>query len=41
MNDSALIHPALMVTAQIYDHATRVRSFEILTDVHWDMAQAA
>jgi hypothetical protein len=23
MNDSALIHPALMVTAQIYDHAAR------------------
>ena len=31
----------LMVTAQIHDHASRVRSFEILTDVHRELAQAA
>ncbi len=31
----------LMVTAQIYDHAARVRSFEILADVSADLLQAA
>ena len=31
----------LMVTAQIHDHAARVRSFEILADVHRELAQAA
>ncbi len=31
----------LMVTAQIFDHAARKRSFEILMDVHKDMARAA
>ncbi len=31
----------LMVTAQIYDHAARRRSFEILASVHTGMAQAA
>ena len=31
----------LMVTAQIYDHAARRRSFEILASVHAGMAQAA
>jgi luciferase family oxidoreductase group 1 len=31
----------LMVTAQIYDHAARVRSFEILAEVHGEMAKAA
>jgi hypothetical protein len=30
-----------MVTAQIFDHAARVRSFEILADVHGSMSQAA
>ncbi|RWP60434.1 LLM class flavin-dependent oxidoreductase [Mesorhizobium sp.] len=31
----------LMVTAQIFDHATRVRSFEILADVHKSLSEAA
>ncbi len=31
----------LMVTAQIYDHAARVHSFEILAEVHREMAKAA
>jgi alkanesulfonate monooxygenase SsuD/methylene tetrahydromethanopterin reductase-like flavin-dependent oxidoreductase (luciferase family) len=31
----------LMVTAQIFDHAARVRSFEILADVHKSLSQAA
>ncbi|TIV93738.1 MAG: LLM class flavin-dependent oxidoreductase [Mesorhizobium sp.] len=31
----------LMVTAQMFDHAARVRSFEILADVHGSMSQAA
>lgn len=31
----------LMVTAQVFDHAARVRSFEILADVHRRMAEAA
>ncbi len=31
----------LMVTAQIFDHAARKRSFEILADVHRQMAAAA
>jgi hypothetical protein len=31
----------LMVTAQIFDHAARVRSFEILADVHKSASQAA
>ncbi|RWH87843.1 MAG: LLM class flavin-dependent oxidoreductase [Mesorhizobium sp.] len=31
----------LMVTAQIFDHAARVRSFEILADVHKTLSQAA
>ena len=31
----------LMVTAQIHDHAARVRSFEILADVHRELAKAA
>ncbi len=31
----------LMVTAQVFDHAARVRSFEILADVHRELAQAA
>ena len=31
----------LMVTAQIFDHAARVRSFEILAQVHKEMAAAA
>ena len=31
----------LMVTAQMFDHAARVRSFEILSDVHKSMSQAA
>ncbi|MGN6536243.1 MAG: LLM class flavin-dependent oxidoreductase [Mesorhizobium sp.] len=31
----------LMVTAQVFDHAQRVRSFEILADVHKEMAAAA
>ena len=31
----------LMVTAQIFDHAARVRSYEILADVHKSMSEAA
>jgi luciferase family oxidoreductase group 1 len=31
----------LMVTAQIFDHKARVRSFEILADVHRQLSQAA
>jgi luciferase family oxidoreductase group 1 len=31
----------LMVTAQVFDHAARVRSFEILADVQRSLAQAA
>ena len=31
----------LMVTAQIFDHQARVRSFEILADVHRELSQAA
>ena len=31
----------LMVTAQIFDHAARVRSYEILADVHKSMSKAA
>lgn len=31
----------LMVTAQIFDHPARVRSFEILADVHRSLQQAA
>ena len=31
----------LMVTAQIFDHEARKRSFEILAEVHQDMAKAA
>jgi luciferase family oxidoreductase group 1 len=31
----------LMVTAQVFDHAARVRSFGILADVHRQMAEAA
>ena len=31
----------LIVTAQIYDHAARVRSFEILADVHKQLSRAA
>ncbi|HEV2504846.1 MAG TPA: LLM class flavin-dependent oxidoreductase [Mesorhizobium sp.] len=31
----------LMVTAQVFDHAARVRSFEMLADVHRDMSKAA
>ncbi|TPJ71912.1 LLM class flavin-dependent oxidoreductase [Mesorhizobium sp. B2-6-2] len=31
----------LMVTAQCFDHAARVRSFEILADVHKSMSKAA
>ncbi|MDH6230939.1 luciferase family oxidoreductase group 1 [Mesorhizobium soli] len=31
----------LMVTAQIFDHKARVRSFEILADVHRELSQAA
>ena len=31
----------LMVTAQIFDHSARVRSFEILAGVHRDLSQAA
>ncbi|WP_027152147.1 LLM class flavin-dependent oxidoreductase [Mesorhizobium sp. WSM2561] len=31
----------LMVTAQIFDHAVRVRSFEILADVHKSLSEAA
>jgi luciferase family oxidoreductase group 1 len=31
----------LMVTAQVFDHAARVRSFEILADVHKELSRAA
>ncbi|TIU09986.1 MAG: alkane 1-monooxygenase, partial [Mesorhizobium sp.] len=31
----------LMVTAQMFDHTARVRSFEILADVRRSMSQAA
>jgi luciferase family oxidoreductase group 1 len=31
----------LMVTAQIFDHAARVRSFEILAEVHRSLSEAA
>lgn len=31
----------LMVTAQMYDHAARVRSFEILAEAHKSLSQAA
>jgi luciferase family oxidoreductase group 1 len=31
----------LMVTAQVFDHAARKRSYEILAEVHEDMAEAA
>ncbi|TIS60062.1 MAG: LLM class flavin-dependent oxidoreductase [Mesorhizobium sp.] len=31
----------LMVTAQIFDHATRMRSFEILAEAHKSLSQAA
>ncbi|MGD9914627.1 MAG: LLM class flavin-dependent oxidoreductase [Rhizobiaceae bacterium] len=31
----------LMVTAQIFDHAARMRSYEILAEIHADMRQAA
>jgi luciferase family oxidoreductase group 1 len=31
----------LMVTAQIFDHVARKRSFEILAEVHRDLAKAA
>jgi luciferase family oxidoreductase group 1 len=31
----------LMITAQIYDHAARVRSFEILADAHKTLSRAA
>jgi luciferase family oxidoreductase group 1 len=31
----------LMVTAQVFNHAARVRSFEILADVHKEMSTAA
>ncbi|SJM28339.1 LLM class flavin-dependent oxidoreductase [Mesorhizobium delmotii] len=31
----------LMVTAQIFDHAARVRSFEILADIHKSLSEAA
>ncbi|CAM5443257.1 LLM class flavin-dependent oxidoreductase [Mycolicibacterium aubagnense] len=31
----------LMVTAQVFDHAARVRSFEMLADIHRDMSKAA
>jgi len=31
----------LMVTAQMYDHKARLRSYEILADVHGEMKQAA
>lgn len=31
----------LMVTAQVFDHAARVRSFEILADVHRQLSKAA
>jgi alkanesulfonate monooxygenase SsuD/methylene tetrahydromethanopterin reductase-like flavin-dependent oxidoreductase (luciferase family) len=31
----------LMVTAQIYDHAARKRSYELLMEKSWSMAAAA
>ena len=31
----------LMVTAQIFDHAARLRSFEILAEAHKSLSQAA
>ena len=31
----------LMVTAQIFDHQARVRSFEILADVRRELSKAA
>jgi luciferase family oxidoreductase group 1 len=31
----------LMVTAQVFDHAARVRSFEILAEAHKELSQAA
>lgn len=31
----------LMVTAQIFDHKARLRSFEILADAHRQLSQAA
>ena len=31
----------LMVTAQVFDHAARVRSFEILADVHRELSKTA
>lgn len=31
----------LMVTAQVFNHAARVRSFEMLADIHADMSKAA
>ena len=31
----------LMVTAQVFDHAARVRSFEMLADIHRGMSKAA
>jgi alkanesulfonate monooxygenase SsuD/methylene tetrahydromethanopterin reductase-like flavin-dependent oxidoreductase (luciferase family) len=31
----------LMVTAQVFDHAARVRSYEILAEVHGEMSAAA
>ncbi len=31
----------LMVTAQIFDHSARVRSFELLAEVHRELSQAA
>ena len=31
----------LMVTAQIFDHQARVRSFEILADARRELSQAA
>jgi hypothetical protein len=30
-----------MVTAQVFDHAARVRSFEILADIRKELDQAA
>jgi hypothetical protein len=30
-----------MVTGQIFDHAARLRSYEILADVHRELSQAA
>ncbi len=31
----------LMVTAQIFDHKARLRSFEILAEAHRELSQAA